>query len=690
VAVVALHLVGALPFQEALRVLNFELYQTALPRDRGATPVVVVGIDDASMERYGQWPWPRNLTARLLDRIWRAQPAAVGLDLQMPDVDQFSACEISRYVPGIDPALIGRVCALPGNDIVLAQSIRRGKAVIAAAGVQGDTKPPLWAAPVRVIGIDPGASMRHYAAMTGNLPLLDAAATGMALRNLQTRYGVVRTFPMVARVGDQVVPSLPLEMLRVAADSASFAVQGDRFGVEAVAVRERFVTTERDGSLWVHYGASDRARHVSAREILEDRFDPARLRGKLVLVGLSAANVAEIHTTALGERVPALEIHAQVLEQLVEGTVLQRPRWTLWVEGALMLAVGLSISWGLPALRARVILPAVLGTIALLCLAGFAAFAYDRILLDVASPLSIFVVMFAFMLIDSMVREEVQRKSLSERLSREETHRRSLEVDLESQREQAARARGEMETARRIQMGMLPDVRSRTAGEHRLDVAAVMEPARLVGGDLYELFMLDADRVFFMVGDVCGKGVPASLFMVVSKTLFRSLALRDDMTTVAPGALLSHANREISRDNPEMLFLTAFVGVLDLRTGELSYCSAGHDKPLVFTPGQAVEELEGEPAPPLCLADEFDYRTHRRMLAPGQFLCLFTDGVTEALNRHDEEFGRSRLIAALARIAPLDSAQGVLQGVRHHVEDFAGGAEPSDDLTLMVLRWRPS
>lgn len=689
-AIVGLHLVGGLPFQETLRVLNFELYESARPRDRSSAPVVIVNIDDASLERYGPWPWPRNLTARLLDRILRAQPAAVALDLQMPDTDQFSACEITRYVPGIDTALVSRVCALPGNDIVLAQTLRRGKVVLVAAGIHGDAKEPHWAPPVRVIGSDTSSKMHGYPAMLGNLPLLDAAATGMAIRNLHVRYGVVRKVPMVARVGSTLVPSLPLEMMRVASGSASFAVRGDGLGVEAVSVRERVVPTERDGSLWVFYGHRDATRDVSARQILEEGIEPARLRNKLVLIGLSAGGAADLHTTTLGERVPAAEIHAQVLEALVDGTTLNRPHWTLWLEGGLMLVVGLSISWGFPRVRARVMLPVMLATIVLLCLAGFAAYAYGRLLVDVASPMSIFIVMFAFMLIDSLVREEIQRKSLSDRLVREKIQRMALEDDLASQREQAAQARGEMEAAKRIQMGMLPDVRSQLAGEARLDIAARMEPARLVGGDLYDCFMLDADRVFLMVGDVCGKGVPASLFMVVSKTLCKSLALREEMSTLSPGALLSHANREISRDNPEMLFLTAFVGVLDLRTGELSYCNAGHDMPLVFAPRFRPQELGGEPAPPLCLADDFDYRTARRQLAPGEFLCLFTDGVTEALNPHKEEFGKGRLAAALSRTGPHDSAQGILDGVYRSVRDFAGQAEPSDDLTMMVLRWRPS
>src|SRR4029077_9057392 len=137
---------------------------------------------------------------------------------------------------------------------------------------------------------------------------------------------------------------------------------------------------------------------------------------------------------------------------------------------------------------------------------------------------------------------------------------------------------------------------------------ARMIPAKDVGGDLYDCFKLDDDRVFFIVGDVCGKGVPASLFMAISKTLCKSLALRNGMHL---DDLMRQANLEIARDNPEQLFVTAFSGILDLRNGELWYCNAGHESPLVIAPGDHPVELEGKGGPPLCIVENFDYKIQR-------------------------------------------------------------------------------
>jgi serine phosphatase RsbU (regulator of sigma subunit) len=241
-------------------------------------------------------------------------------------------------------------------------------------------------------------------------------------------------------------------------------------------------------------------------------------------------------------------------------------------------------------------------------------------------------------------------------------------------------------------MGILPDVKAHFANESRLDIAALMEPAKLVGGDLYDCFMLDEHRAYFSIGDVCGKGIPASLFMVISKTLCKSLALRFSsfsLTQLDPGYLMRQANLEISRDNTEMFFVTAVIGVFDLRTGELSYCNAGHDMPLRFAPGSPPTELEGSTSPPICVVDEYDYQTYRTRLAPGEFLCLFTDGVTEAFNAKQEMYGSERLHSALGECGQGATAQDVLEVIRSRVHEFEAGADPSDDLTVMVLRWTP-
>jgi serine phosphatase RsbU (regulator of sigma subunit) len=269
-------------------------------------------------------------------------------------------------------------------------------------------------------------------------------------------------------------------------------------------------------------------------------------------------------------------------------------------------------------------------------------------------------------------------------LAEAERQRARLRREVELQREAAARVEGELAAARRIQLGILPKPADVLAGESRVSLDIVLEPAREVGGDLYDFFMLDRDHLFFMLGDVSGKGLPGSLFMAVSKSLYKSTALR---RRDAVATMMQEANAEISRDNPEALFVTVFAGVLDLATGVLEYCNAGHDHPYVVPRGGGpLIQLAQGGGPPLCVLDDFEYAAATHRLRPGETLCLITDGVTEARNAAGELFGRERLERRLAGLGA-DGAAAVAAGIHGDVEAFVAGSEPADDLAILVLRW---
>jgi adenylate cyclase len=213
----------------------------------------------------------------------------------------------------------------------------------------------------------------------------------------------------------------------------------------------------------------------------------------------------------------------------------------------------------------------------------------------------------------------------------------------------------------------------------------MLEPAREVGGDLYDFFRLDEDHLFFLIGDVSGKGLPGSLFMAVSKSLYKSTALRRGG---AVATMMREANAEISRDNPEALFVTVFAAVLDVNTGVLEYCNAGHDRPYVLVRGGGpLQQLAEGGGPPLCVLDEFEYTAATHRLRPGDTLCLLTDGVTDARNPMGEQFGRGRLEARLASVDSDASAERLSTTIQDDVRRFVGGAEPADDLAILVVRW---
>lgn len=672
--IISFHLMSLIPYQDVLRTSSFDLYQILFPRERTSAPVVIVEIDEDSLQEYGQWPWPRSLLAHLVNLINEMEPASIAIDIIMPEPDRSSMCHVTKYIPNIDAKLIEQACELPSNDELLASALFKSQSILGIAGMDGDNNRKINAPPMLIIGEKPHPFMRHFDTALQNILELDSAAGGHAILSADMERGVIRRIPLIASVGDTVLPSLSLEAIRVASGSRTFTVKSSTSRIEGVSIGDLFIPTQADGSIWVNYSHHDPSRFISAASILNGVVNPEVLNGKLVLVGFSGLGLVDFPSTTLGERVPGVEIHAQVLETIFDGTTLIRPYWALWFEGILMLLLGFFVLYASTRLKAILLVPLLISIVAILIGGALTAFSQAHLLIDIASPLLFFMVFYGTMQADLLIREEAQIEL--------------LEDDLRAQREEAAKVRGEMEAAKRFQMGIVPDANATFIHEHRLDIAASMEPAKMVGGDLYDCFMLDEHRAFLSVGDVCGKGVPASLFMVISKTLCKSIALREETDLMDLGGLVSQANAEISRDNPEMLFVTAFVGVLDLRNGQLIYCNAGHERPLLCAPRCKPIELKGIGGPPVSTVDEWDYQTHRYQLSPEEFLCVYSDGIPEAINKNDELFGHERLISVLGCADTATSSGEVMDRILEGVYSFVGDAEPYDDLTLMVIRWQ--
>jgi serine phosphatase RsbU (regulator of sigma subunit) len=237
----------------------------------------------------------------------------------------------------------------------------------------------------------------------------------------------------------------------------------------------------------------------------------------------------------------------------------------------------------------------------------------------------------------------------------------------------------ELALAHEIQMGMLP----REFPERKeVELGATLQPARSVGGDLYDV-VAAGERLWFLVGDVAGKGVGAALFMAVTRTLFRAVV----PTASSVGEAVERMNAELARDNDKAMFVTAFAGCLDLASGEIEYVNAGHMPPYVLTPAGAVEPLDAPPGLPLGAMAGFAYASGRFTLPAGGALFLYTDGITEAENAAARQFSKERLEACL-QTAVTASASEVLAAVIQGVRSFTGDTSPSDDLTALVLRFR--
>jgi len=659
----------------------FDAYQAVSPRQVATMPVTIVEVDQKSLAALGQWPWPRPLLAQLIRDINRHRPAAIGVDILMPEADGLSLERLLERTGNKDPVLASQLAALSAHDAELARTLAAAPTVLAIAGSSEATGMLLRAPPFSVSNASArsGATekvaqrLTNYAGVLTSLDQLDRAASGHGLISVEPAGGVFRRIPLVASVGGTLVPSLAIEMLRVAVGVPSLRLLMDGPAVVGITIGKFIAPTEADGAARVYYSPRNGDRFISAVDVLDGRFDPQQLEQKLVLIGVTGVGMVEDKNTPLGTLMPGLEIHAQLLENLFDQTLLYRPAWAPRAEALAFLLLGALLVFATPRWSARNATLIALGCVALLALSGYLAFRLDRLMFDVAVPGLGLTLLYGTLLVLSLAEANRQRKSL-ERLVRQE-------------REQRARIAGELDAAKRVQVATLP--RAELLGDDpRMDLAAVMIPAREVGGDLYDFFRLDDRHLFFLVGDVAGKGLSASIFMAVSKALYKSTTLRTAGADI--GELMFAANAEVSRDNPEMLFVTAFAGVLDLETGLLVYCNAGHENPYLVDPvGATVVRIEDGGGPPLCAVDGFVYRGGDCRIRPGELLCVVSDGVTEALSPAGALYGDGRVRRFLQGLAKSGlSATALVDALRGDVEAFAAGAEAADDITVLVLRWK--
>lgn len=245
------------------------------------------------------------------------------------------------------------------------------------------------------------------------------------------------------------------------------------------------------------------------------------------------------------------------------------------------------------------------------------------------------------------------------------------------------RVEGELSAARDIQRGMLPRIFPPFPERSDVEIFALLEPAKHVGGDLYDYVLMDDHHLFFVIGDVSGKGVPAALFMAMTSTLFKANAL----SSQSAREIMDRVNAELARDNAAEMFVTAFSGILDLRTGTVDYSDGGHDAPYVRRANGAIERLPKLPGMALGVFDDAVYGTGRFQLEPGDALILFTDGVSEATNARDELFTTARIEISLASAGEQPAARTIAEGLVASVSDFAGAVDQSDDIAILVIRY---
>ena len=459
------------PWVENLRVSTFDLYQRLSPRPATSHPVVIVDIDEKSLTRLGQWPWPRTLIGRLLDALGKSGARAVAFDSVFPEPDRLSPQRLADHLPNLNPGTRDSLRALPDNESVMAGAMRRVPTVLGQVGLNTSLPPDKPRTHIRSpfraeAGGDPRPFLLRYQSLLANVPELEMAAAGLGIFSINNEDdGKVRRVPMLARIEGELRPALSVELLRAAFGTNTLITRRNEAGMVSVALQIRpqlgggqfVIPTDSRGRIWVHFSKPDVFNtpdnsgrlYISASDVIEGRVPRARIAGKLVLIGTSAEGLKDMRETAVVNRMPGVEVHANILESIFaaeaayrgaleaarqrammdgstpavaariaaaavdkESFFLRYPNYINSAELLLTLVTGLILMLLIPRLRPLLTLAGI--AIACTVLVGFSWYLYKQhlLLLDATYPGGTMVALFALLTFSNYTREAAEKRQV--------------------------------------------------------------------------------------------------------------------------------------------------------------------------------------------------------------------------------------------------------------------------------------
>jgi len=401
---------------EEIRLRTFDTFQLIDPRVKTARPVTIIDIDEKSLAKLGQWPWPRTRIADLVANLTRLGAVVIGFDIVFAEPDRLNPDVAADTIRNLDEETRAKLRTLPSNDQIFADAMRHSRVVLGESGlpyVLSEFDNTLPVTGLAMLGEQPQPFLVDFPGLLRNVHVLEQAAAGRGLFTIKPeRDGIIRRVPMMMQAQGATMPSLSFEILRVATGTDTIFIKSDKAGIKSIAVKGFEVPTDRNGQLWVHFARRDPSIYVSAADVLEGRVAPERIARKLVLIGTSAVGLLDLKTTPIDPVMPGVEVHAQVLESALTRVVLSQPNYGIVVELCAAIVLGVLVIAFAP-LFGPISLVAV-GALFASLLVGTSWYFYwqHRLLIDFTYPLLSTTAIYLTLIFSSFVREQAQRRQI--------------------------------------------------------------------------------------------------------------------------------------------------------------------------------------------------------------------------------------------------------------------------------------
>ena len=588
------------PIIQKISFINYDFYQKVFNRGE-VKGVTIVDIDEKSIAKVGQFPWRRDVYSKILKNLNQHNPKAIAFDIVFSEEDKQNPKDLLLQLQKESNQLID--VDVSDTNKIFVDSLKNSKIILPILGepndnfVKNESKPK-----ARIIakGENPKNFIYKFKNKIISLEEINNAASGIGSISLIPNIdGVIRNVPVLYNIDNRIWPSLALEAVRVASGQKNLLVKSNKNGIELIKTRNNIIPSDQNAVINVKFKKFSKDNYVSAVDVMNNDFDQKRIENKIILIGSSAQALFDIVKISNGKTVPGVEIHAHIIDNILKNESIIKNTYTQLVENIIFLLLLIFLIFIPMKIKPKFSIIFFVGTIFVINLSSIIVYQFN------------FYIDFLF---SSIAGTLVFMTSLYFRYLEENS------IAIENDKKQSI-LKKEREIAGEVQKKLFP--KNKKIEKY---IFAQNTPAKDVSGDYYDYYQVNDNEIYFILGDVTGKGIKAGILMANAASVFRSLAKMD--SSVAKTAL--YMNNQVKDSSYQAMFITVILGRINLEKKEMEFINMGHEPMMVLDEKFNFEYVKST-LPPMGLMpvkDESFFKT-TTMDISNKTILIYTDGVTE-------------------------------------------------------------
>ena len=645
-------------FIKSISYLSFDLYQKIFPLDKQDSKVVIINIDEKSLSKFGQFPWNRSIFAKIIENVNRSNPKVIGFDIFFTEKDKQTPEEIIKAYNILSSDVINYLTNIQSHDERFRQQLDVSNSVLAVLGSKVASEGSYdRSAKAKFIskGGDPKNFTYVFPYSIGSLEILENSVKGLgSISFLDQSDGIIRSLPLIVRFKNKLYPTMGLEMVRVGSKQKNLFIEMNEVGIKRVSVRPYKISSDPNGIFWIRYKKTKKNQYISASSVFDGKFDESIFKDKYVLIGASAQGLFDLVKTPLGVTIPGVEVHANVIENILDNSYLTRNPNIYVFELLFSIIIAFVTFYFSQIIKPKYSLAIFFGSTVSVILIGFGFFLLRSELVDFSYPVFMVTAVFLTGLYFRFIKEN--------------------ELAISNLQKQAA-LKKERELAGEVQKRLFPEIKK---FEHF--VYAKNVPARDVSGDYYDIIEINENEFYFTLADVSGKGVRSGMLMAKASSVFRTLS----NLKLPLEKIVFLVNNEIVEAKFKGMFVTAVFGKMNVSNGEIEIVNAGHESIMLFDEGKNYEFIKSD-LPPIGIIKYSNEAMviKRNLNIKNKTFVVYTDGVTEGYLKNGNELGVEgvkNIIAEIEEINPKNIIDNIIDNLNFD------NVKLRDDITCLSIK----